>query len=207
MDNPENVEFRMKIISSHFTAFNRQISEAVRINRNMGPYLLNSKAEYNRSSLPTIKTSEKKSPWELSDLEDQDYNDAVKILKESKRKLAVKMKLIKEKKKEEEEMVEITLNEEIEEEAIEKESTEGKLIEECNKIEKENSEKWKERKEFELEMKEKEEKEMERERRVYRAKLQKEEFMRKYLRKKKERLVWSDIKIAEKKMLWRKFRE
>ena len=83
-------------------------------------------------------------------------------------------------------MVEITLNEGIEEEAIEKESTERKLIEECNKIEKENSEKWKERKEFELEMKEKEEKEMERERRVYRAKLQPEEFMRKYLRKRKK---------------------
>ena len=61
MENPNDVEFRMKILSSHFTAFNRQITEAVKINRNKGTYLLNSKSEYNRSSLPSIKTSEKKS--------------------------------------------------------------------------------------------------------------------------------------------------
>ena len=96
MSDPENVEFRIKILSSHFTAFNRQITEAVRINRSKGPYLLNSKAEYNRSGLPILKTSDKKSPRELSDLDDYEIKEAVKILKEKGKKLAVKMNLIKE---------------------------------------------------------------------------------------------------------------
>ena len=55
MENLDEVQFRMKVLSSHFTAFSRQISEAVKINRNLGLYLLNSKLEYNRSSLPTVK--------------------------------------------------------------------------------------------------------------------------------------------------------
>ena len=61
--NPDQVEFRMKILTTHFTAFDRQITEAVKINRNAGPFLLNSKAEYNRSSLPCIKTNDKKSEY------------------------------------------------------------------------------------------------------------------------------------------------
>ena len=65
MSAPETVEFRMKILSSHYTAFSRQITEAVRINRNKGSYLLNSKSEYNRNSLPCIRTNNKKPKWEL----------------------------------------------------------------------------------------------------------------------------------------------
>ena len=81
MDNWSDVEFRMKILSTHFTAFNRHISKAVLINKNKGPYLLNSKSEYNRSSLPSIKTSERKSKWKLSDMDESEIKEAVEILK------------------------------------------------------------------------------------------------------------------------------
>jgi len=81
MEDPENVEFRMKILTSHFTAFSRQITEAVKINRNKGPFLLNSKSEYNRSSLPNIKVGDKKSKWELSDISEFEMKDSIRILK------------------------------------------------------------------------------------------------------------------------------
>ena len=44
---PSRVEFRMKILSSHKTAFERQIREAVLINKHSGVRLMNSKLEYN----------------------------------------------------------------------------------------------------------------------------------------------------------------
>ena len=79
--NPDQVEFRMKILTTHFTAFDRQITEAVKINRNAGPFLLNSKAEYNRSSLPCIKTNDKKSEWEQSELDDDQIAEGIKFLR------------------------------------------------------------------------------------------------------------------------------
>ena len=74
--NPDQVEFRMKILTTHFTAFDRQITEAVKINRNAGPFLLNSKAEYN-----SIKTNDKKSEWELSELDDDQIAEGIKFLR------------------------------------------------------------------------------------------------------------------------------
>jgi len=102
METPNDVEFRMKILSSHFTAFNRQITEAVRINRNKGPYLLNSKSEYNRSSLPSIKTSERKSEWELADIDELEVKEAINILKKRGNKLECMIQLVKEKENEKE---------------------------------------------------------------------------------------------------------
>ena len=46
--NLEHVQFDMKILSSHKTAFERQIREAVLIDKYAGPTLMNSKVEYNR---------------------------------------------------------------------------------------------------------------------------------------------------------------
>ena len=70
----------MKILGSNFTAYNRQITEAVKINRNKSSYLLNSKAEYNRSSLSAIKTSKRKCEWEKSDLKELEIKEAIEIL-------------------------------------------------------------------------------------------------------------------------------
>ena len=51
---PEALNFRMKILSSHKSAFERQIAEAVLIHKYLGPMLLNSKSEYNRCKIPRI---------------------------------------------------------------------------------------------------------------------------------------------------------
>ena len=60
--DPELVEFRMKVIIQHKTAFERQISEAVQIRRNAGPFLLNSKLEYNRCFIPKIVVKRDEKP-------------------------------------------------------------------------------------------------------------------------------------------------
>ena len=45
--DPTSIKFKMKIVSSHKAAFERQIKEAVLIHRYSGPLLMNSKSEYN----------------------------------------------------------------------------------------------------------------------------------------------------------------
>ena len=52
--NPENVKFGMKIMSSHKTAFERKIREAVLIEKKAGPILMYSKVEFNCCSIPRI---------------------------------------------------------------------------------------------------------------------------------------------------------
>ena len=54
MDKENQVEFSMKVEKSHFTAFRRQVHEAVSIMRNQDKNLLNSKLEYNRCILPRL---------------------------------------------------------------------------------------------------------------------------------------------------------
>ena len=52
--DPDDVDFRIKILTTHKSAFERQIREAVLIEHFAGPLLLNSKMEYNRCSIPKI---------------------------------------------------------------------------------------------------------------------------------------------------------
>ena len=59
---PEEIVFKMRIRSQHKTAFERQITEAVLIRKYAGPYLMNSKKEYNRCYIPQIEV--KKNPNE-----------------------------------------------------------------------------------------------------------------------------------------------
>ena len=49
------IEFKMEILSSHKSAFERQLREAVLIERNLGLFSMNSKLEYSRTVIPTIK--------------------------------------------------------------------------------------------------------------------------------------------------------
>ena len=51
---PENVDFRMRVLTSHSSAFERQLREAVLIDHFAGPNLLNSKMEYNRCNIPKM---------------------------------------------------------------------------------------------------------------------------------------------------------
>ena len=52
--DPSIVDFKMRILSSHKSAFERQIREAVLIQKYSGKTLMNSKTEYNRCSIPRI---------------------------------------------------------------------------------------------------------------------------------------------------------
>ena len=56
--HPHEVEFRMTTVSQHKTAFERQIAEAVAIDRErkLGTTLLNSKGEYNRCVIHKLDT-------------------------------------------------------------------------------------------------------------------------------------------------------
>ena len=51
-ENPDDIEFGMRILSKHRTAFERQLSEAVMIDEKNGKYLMNSRLEY--SNIPKI---------------------------------------------------------------------------------------------------------------------------------------------------------
>ena len=93
MDDPDNVEFRMKVLTSHFTAFNRQITEAVKIKRNEGIFLMNSKSEYNRSLLPSIRTNDSKTPWEKSDLSEEEVKEGLRALRRNGSKMKWSLKL------------------------------------------------------------------------------------------------------------------
>ena len=52
--DPDEIDFRMKQLRSHTSAFERQLYEAVLIEEYGGPLLMNSRIEYNRCFIPTI---------------------------------------------------------------------------------------------------------------------------------------------------------
>ena len=52
--DPETVTFHMRVIKYHKSSFERQINEAVTIQQNKKFNILNSKSEYNRSSIPRL---------------------------------------------------------------------------------------------------------------------------------------------------------
>ena len=80
--DPKNVEFRMKILSSHGTAFERQIREAVLINHYSGVRSMNSKLEYNRCSIPTMlmKTGNNDENNDTSLEQEKTANEKIKLL-------------------------------------------------------------------------------------------------------------------------------
>ena len=188
------------MISSHYSAFNRQISEAVLIKKNEGKYLLNSKAEYNRCSLPSIRTSEKKSDWKLSEMRDQEFEDGVKyIRKHRKKNLMLNVEIVEKKKN-------VKVN--VEEKKLEKESVDEKLIEECQNIVAWNRSRWEKRENMERIKKVEEQSKLEREYRLSRAAILKEEFLKKhYIKEGKTNVRWSKEKIEFKKNSWRKYRD
>ena len=53
--DPSDIEFKMEILSSHKSAFERQLREAIMIERNIGIFSMNSKIEYSRTIIPSIK--------------------------------------------------------------------------------------------------------------------------------------------------------
>jgi len=88
--DPRDIDFRMKILSFHQSAFERQIKEAVLIHRNSVIRSMNSKLEYNSCSIPRIimKTGNKEDTKDLMVDIEKTANERIKILydkKETKR--------------------------------------------------------------------------------------------------------------------------
>ena len=87
--SPELLDFRMKILSSHKSAFERQIREAVMIEMNNGPHLMNSKLEYSRCALPkmTIKFGNKDPKEDPKVTKEKSVIEQIKLMykKENKR--------------------------------------------------------------------------------------------------------------------------
>ena len=54
-ENPDEIDFRMRQLKSHRSAFERQLFEAVLIEEHNGPLLMNSRIEYNRCYIPKIQ--------------------------------------------------------------------------------------------------------------------------------------------------------
>ena len=52
---PEKIKFGMEILRTHRSSFERQIREAVLIDKYDGPFSMNSKLEYSRTIIPRIK--------------------------------------------------------------------------------------------------------------------------------------------------------
>ena len=50
--DPDKIEFKMRVLTNHKSAFKRQLREAVMIEHFAGPLILNNKMEYNRCSIP-----------------------------------------------------------------------------------------------------------------------------------------------------------
>ena len=85
---PETLKFRMKILSSHRTAFERQICEAVLIDLNSGPNLLNSKLEYTRCCLPkfTVKLVNKENREDPLVTKEKSTVEKIKLLYKGERR-------------------------------------------------------------------------------------------------------------------------
>ena len=74
----EDMQFGMRIKKTYNTAIERQVAEAVYISfeKKRGTVLLNSKAEYNRCTLPRISTKSKKEVEKEKEVEDaQERNE------------------------------------------------------------------------------------------------------------------------------------
>ena len=92
--DPTEVEFRMKAVKFHQSAFERQIFESVKIQTIRDKHnLLNSKSEYNRCALPRLGLKmgeadfrEKRKEEEEEKRKDEDLEEKIRGLKKSRMK-------------------------------------------------------------------------------------------------------------------------
>ena len=189
------LEFGMRVRESYNTAIERQVGEAVSISveKRNGKKLLNSKAEYNRCTLPRLCTKSGKTIFKEKledDAEESIYKEKIKMLRKEKR--TRKLEKLKEKE--------------------EKQPTLKKLKRICIEISNENVLKWKERKKEEIQKKKKQEKEEEAEMKKFerrkRAEKKKLDIIGKVVEKNRKKLEGrSESWITERKKSWRQYRD
>ena len=93
-ENPDSVEFRMRAVKYHQSAFERQIFESVKIQSVRTQHiLLNSKSEYNRCALPRMglkmgeaEFKEKRKEDEEEKKREEDIENKIKEMKKERGK-------------------------------------------------------------------------------------------------------------------------
>ena len=85
-----DLQFSMKVLKGHMTAFSRQIHEAVVIEKNESSSILNSRGEYNRCSLPRLTVKDgmremKEKEW-CDAMTDQEIENEILLMRNRKRK-------------------------------------------------------------------------------------------------------------------------
>ena len=96
---PEKVEFRMKVLKYHKSAFERQVSESIKIRNNSRHNILNSKGEYNRCALPrlglkigTREFSKAKEDEDREEERERSIEEKIRMLRKKKGKVALNRK-------------------------------------------------------------------------------------------------------------------
>ena len=95
----KKMEFGMRLVKTHRTAFNRQISESVEIQtQKKEHFILNSKSEYNRCALPRLTARMGEESYGKMEKEKREEKEAEKQLEQKIKEMRTKRNL--EKKKE-----------------------------------------------------------------------------------------------------------
>ena len=90
--DPETVRFHMRVLKYHKSSFERQIDEAVKIQNNRQFNILNSKSEYNRSSIPRLGVKMGHKEYKTrQEFDDEARNDGDKLTEEKIRQLRKQM--------------------------------------------------------------------------------------------------------------------
>ena len=88
-EEPKDVKFGMSVVRQHFSAFSRQIFEAVLIFR-AGDKVLNSKAEFNRSKVPRLSVminEGQQEPFKKTNLDQEELEAEINLLRRRNPKL------------------------------------------------------------------------------------------------------------------------
>ena len=96
----KEVKFKVKVLRSYHSAFERQIGESVIINHNLrqGTTMMNSKNEYNRCIIPRLGINSGKDEWEEEYEESENEKMIKREIQRMKEKLRYGKQLQKEKK-------------------------------------------------------------------------------------------------------------
>ena len=184
----DDLEFGIRVTGTYRSAIERQIGEAVKIEREVrkGKNLLNSKSEFNRCELPRLTVGTRKET--LMDLQEDDKE--TRTWKEKVRKLKKRKK----------------------DDKIEKEMRNPSLHRVCLEILNQDDREWQRKKrrieERKKEIEEDEELHLEKIRRLRKAELKKKELLKELRKKGKVKLTEKEReRIEQRKKYWRNFRE
>ena len=74
-ENPDNIQFGVRVVRYTRRAFERQIMESVFIQEERNHFILNSKSEYNRCSLPRLTSNLGNREWKKRKKEEEEEKE------------------------------------------------------------------------------------------------------------------------------------